>query len=241
MKKERINKELLEVLRRDSVLIPRQALGKYPYHLIGPIFSILPLFYREDRKDIVILTEEEMSENLFFIGDVLFNIIEEINNTELYSIKVLENKLCEVAINKKNMEKFLKDIYKLECIIIENQISTYEEDENLSFAAIKLLNLLLNNENLKNISTHFDFSWVLTSISFIEKEDIEKIKNSLEELKKSGYCYLFDILDRKNISRGIEKQVIIISNCLLNLEEAKNYLSLSEKEIVAIYPIGEVR
>lgn len=235
-------KKLYETLGRDCIVVPRQAMGKLSdNNILGAIFSMLPLFYEEDRKDTILLTLKDMVNHLFFTDSSLLKNITTINNTHLYFIQILRNNLFKVTIQRENMDKFLKDVYRLECVIIKNDTSAYENDEKLSFTAIKLLNLLLSNENLKNIDTHFDFSWVLTSISFTEKEEIEKIKNALEELKKVGYCYLFDILDRTNLNKGIEKQVIIISNSLLSAGEAKGYINLPEEKIAAIYPVGEVR
>ena len=72
-------------------------------------------------------------------------------------------------------------------------------------------------------------------------EKIEITKKYLKELEKSNYHYLFDIIDRKQIEKSIEYQIIIVSNSVITAKEAKNYLGLSDEKIIAIYPAGEVK
>ena len=62
----------------------------------------------------------------------------------------------------------------------------------------------------------------------------------MKELEKNNYYHLFDIFDRKQIKKGIEYQVIIVSNCVITAKEAKNYLELSNEKIVMNYA-GEVK
>ena len=52
---------------------------------------------------------------------------------------------------------------------------------------------------------------------------------------------MFDIIDRKQIEKGIEYQIIIVSNSVITAKEAKNYLGLNDEKIIAIYPAGEVK
>ena len=50
-------KKLQEIFEKDCILIPRQAMGKLSDNdILGPIFSILPLFYTKNREDSIILT-----------------------------------------------------------------------------------------------------------------------------------------------------------------------------------------
>ena len=109
-----------------------------------------------------------------------------------------------------------------------------------AFGATGLLKFLLENEELKNIETHFDFSRILSNASHIRKEKIETTQKYLKELEKNNYYHLFDIFDRKQKRKGIEYQVTIVSNCVITEKEAKNYLELSNEKIVMNYA-GEVK
>ena len=94
----------------NNVIIPRQAIGKYPNEILGPIFSILPLFYEEDREDSILLTVEDMINYLFFTDKFFLKNIITINNTHLYYIQILKNDLSDlfkVTIQRENMNKFL--------------------------------------------------------------------------------------------------------------------------------------
>jgi len=139
------------------------------------------------------------------------------------------------------MNKFLKEVNRLKYVVIKKEQGTYLEDKNLSFGATGLLKFLLENEELKNIETHFDFSRRLSHSSFIKKEKIKTTKKYLKELEKNNYYYLFDIIDRKQIEKGIEYQVVTVSNYVISPKEAKKYLGLSDEKIVSIYPMGEVK
>ncbi|EHO75613.1 hypothetical protein HMPREF9942_02286 [Fusobacterium animalis F0419] len=228
----------------NSVIIPRQAIGKYPNEILEPIFSILPLFYEEDRKDSILLTVEDMINYLFFTDKFFLKNIITINNTHLYYIQILKNDLSDlfkVTIQRENMDKFLKEINKLKYVVVKKGQGTYLADKRLSFGATGLLKFLLENEELKNIETHFDFSKILSNSSLIRKEKIETTKKYLKELEKNNYYYLFDIIDRKQIEKGIEYQVVTVSNYVISTKEAKKYLGLSDEKIVSIYPMGEVK
>ncbi len=74
----------------------------------------------------------------------------------------------------------------------------------------------------------------------LTEEQIETTQKYLKELEKNNYYHLFDIFDRKQIKKGIEYQVIIVSNCVITAKEAKNYLELSNEKIVMNYA-GEVK
>ena len=231
-------KKLQEIFEKDCILIPRQAMGKLSDNdILGPIFSILPLFYTKNREDSIILTLNEMFEHLFFIDNFLLKNIININNTHLYYIQILRNDTFKITIQRENMDKFLKEVNKLKYVVIKKEQGTYLEDKNLSFGATGLLRFLLENRELKSIKTHFDFFKILSNSS----EKIEITKKYLKELEKNNYHYLFDIIDRKEIERGIEYQIIIVSNSVITAKEAKNYLGLSDEKIVAIYPAGEVK
>ena len=231
-------KKLQEIFEKDCILIPRQAMGKLSDNdILGPIFSILPLFYTKNREDSIILTLNEMFEHLFFTDNFLLKNIININNTHLYYIQILRNDTFKITIQRENMDKFLKEVNKLKYVVIKKEQGTYLEDKNLSFGATGLLRFLLENRELKSIKTHFDFFKILSNSS----EKIEITKKYLKELEKNNYHYLFDIIDRKQIERGIEYQIIIVSNSVITAKEAKNYLGLSDEKIVAIYPAGEVK
>ena len=231
-------KKLQEIFEKDCILIPRQAMGKLSDNdILGPIFSILPLFYTKNRKDSIILTLNEMFEHLFFTDNFLLKNIININNTHLYYIQILRNDTFKITIQRENMDKFLKEVNKLKYVVIKKEQGTYLEDKNLSFGATELLKFLLENKELKTIETHFDFFKILSNSS----EKIEITKKYLKELEKSNYHYLFDIIDRKQIEKGIEYQIIIVSNSVITAKEAKNYLGLSDEKIIAIYPAGEVK
>ena len=240
MEKEKKLYEALD-LGKDCIVVPRQAIGKYPNEILEPIFSILPLFYEEDRKDSILLTVEDMINFLFFTDKFFLKNIITINNTHLYYIQILSNDTFKITIQRENMDKFLKEIYKLKYVVIKKGQGTYLADKRLSFGATGLLKFLLENEELKNIETHFDFSKILSHSSFIRKEKIETTKKYLKELEKNNYYYLFDIIDKNQIEKGIEYQIIVVSNCVITAKEAKNYLGLSDEKIIAIYPAGEVK
>lgn len=234
-------KKLQEIFEKDCILIPRQAMGKLSDNdILGPIFSILPLFYTKNREDSIILTLNEMFEHLFFTDNFLLKNIININNTHLYFIQILRNDSFKITIQRENMDKFLKEVNKLKYVVIKKGHGTYLADKRLSFGATGLLKFLLENEELKNIETHFDFSRILSNASYIRKEKIETTQKYLKELEKNNYYHLFDIFDRKQIKKGIEYQVIIVSNCVITAKEAKNYLELSNEKIVMNYT-GEVK
>ncbi len=138
------------------------------------------------------------------------------------------------------MDKFLKEVNKLKYVVIKKGHGTYLADKRLSFGATGLLKFLLENEELKNIETHFDFSRILSNASHIRKEKIETTQKYLKELEKNNYYHLFDIFDRKQKRKGIEYQITIVSNCVITAKEAKNYLELSNEKIVMNYT-GEVK
>ena len=229
-------KKLYEALNlgEDCIVIPRQAIGKLVNNnILGPIFSILPLFYEEDRKDTIVLTLKDMINHLLITDNLFLKNIVAINNTHLYYIQILRND----TFKRENIDKFLKEVNKLKYVAIKKEQGTYLEDKNLSFGATELLKFLLENKELKTIETHFDFFKILSNSS----EKIEITKKYLKELEKSNYHYLFDIIDRKQIEKGIEYQIIIVSNSVITAKEAKNYLGLSDEKIIAIYPAGEVK
>ena len=231
-------KKLQEIFEKDCILIPRQAMGKLSDNdILAPIFSILPLFYTKNRENSIILTLNEMFEHLFITDQFFLKNIIKINNTHLYSIQILSNDTFKITIQRENMDKFLKEVNKLKYVVIKKEQGTYLEDKNLSFGATELLKFLLENKELKTIETHFDFYKILSNSS----EKIEITKKYLKELEKSNYHYLFDIIDRKQIEKGIEYQIIIVSNSVITAKEAKNYLGLSDEKIIAIYPAGEVK
>lgn len=237
-------KKLYEALNlgKDCIVIPRQAIGKLVNNnILGPIFSILPLFYEEDRKDTIILTLKDMINHLLITDNLFLKNIVDINNTHLYYIQILRNDTFKITIQRENMNKFLKEVNRLKYVVIKKEQGTYLEDKNLSFGATGLLKFLLENEELKNIETHFDFSRRLSRSFFIKKEKIETTKKYLKELEKNNYYYLFDIIDRKQIEKGIEYQVFTVSNYVISAKEAKKYLGLSDEKIVSIYPMGEVK
>jgi len=241
MEKEKKLYEALD-LGKDCIVVPRQAIGKLSDNdILGPIFSILPLFYEEDRKDTIVLTLKDMINHLLITDNLFLKNIVDINNTHLYYIQILRNDTFKITIQRENMNKFLKEVNRLKYVVIKKEQGTYLEDKNLSFGATGLLKFLLENEELKNIETHFDFSRRLSRSSFIKKEKIETTKKYLKELEKNNYYYLFDIIDRKQIEKGIEYQVFTVSNYVISAKEAKKYLGLSDKKIVSIYPIGEVK
>nr|WP_310787399.1 hypothetical protein [Fusobacterium nucleatum] len=241
MEKEKKLYEALD-LGKDCIVVPRQAIGKLSDNdILGPIFSILPLFYEEDRKDTIILTLKDMINHLLITDNLFLKNIVDINNTHLYYIQILRNDTFKITIQRENMNKFLKKVNRLKYMVIKKEQGTYLEDKNLSFGAIGLLKFLLENEELKNIETHFDFSKRLSRSSFIKKEKIETTKKYLKELEKNNYYYLFDIIDRKQIEKGIEYQVVTVSNYVISAKEAKKYLGLSDEKIVSIYPMGEVK
>ena len=234
-------KKLQEIFEKDCILIPRQAMGKLSDNdILGPIFSILPLFYTKNRKDSIILTLNEMFEHLFFTDNFLLKNIININNTHLYYIQILRNDTFKITIQRENMDKFLKEVNKLKYVVVKKEKETYTEDKKLSFGATGLLKFLLENEELKNIETHFDFSRILSNASHIRKEKIETTQKYLKELEKNNYYHLFDIFDRKQKRKGIEYQITIVSNCVITEKEAKNYLELSNEKIVMNYA-GEVK
>ena len=69
-------KKLNEALERECIVAPKQAMGKFLNNdILEPIFSILPLFYEEDRRNTIILTEKEMTEHLFFTDKLLLKNI----------------------------------------------------------------------------------------------------------------------------------------------------------------------
>lgn len=237
MEKEKKLYEALDLGKDLDNVVPRQAIGKYPNEILEPIFSILPLFYEEDRKDSILLTVEDMINFLFFTDKFFLKNIININNTHLYYIQILRNDTFKITIQRENMDKFLKEVNKLKYVVVKKEKETYTEDKKLSFGATGLLKFLLENEELKTIETHFDFFKILSNSS----EKIEITKKYLKELEKSNYHYLFDIIDRKQIEKGIEYQIIIVSNSVITAKEAKNYLGLSDEKIIAIYPAGEVK
>ena len=215
-------KKLQEIFEKDCILIPRQAMGKLSDNdILGPIFSILPLFYEEDRKDTIILTLKDMVNHLLITDNFLLKNIININNTHLYYIQILRNDTFKITIQRENMDKFLKEVNKLKYVVIKKEQGTYLEDKNLSFGATELLKFLLENKELKTIETHFDFFKILSNSS----EKIEITKKYLKE----------------QIEKGIEYQIIIVSNSVITAKEAKNYLGLSDEKIIAIYPAGEVK
>ena len=159
-------KKLQEIFEKDCILIPRQAMGKLSDNdILGPIFSILPLFYTKNRKDSIILTLNEMFEHLFFTDNFLLKNIININNTHLYYIQILRNDTFKITIQRENMDKFLKEVNKLKYVVIKKEQGTYLEDKNLSFGATGLLRFLLENRELKSIKTHFDFFKILSNSS----------------------------------------------------------------------------
>ncbi|PHI03777.1 hypothetical protein KST80_07855 [Fusobacterium polymorphum] len=241
MEKEKKLYEALD-LGKDCIVVPRQAIGKLSDNdILGPIFSILPLFYEEDRKDTIVLTLKDMINHLLITDNLFLKNIVDINNTHLYYIQILRNDTFKITIQRENMNKFLKEVNRLKYVVIKKEQGTYLEDKNLSFGATGLLKFLLENEELKNIETHFDFSRRLSHSSFIKKEKIKTTKKYLKELEKNNYYYLFDIIDRKQIEKGIEYQVVTVSNYVISPKEAKKYLGLSDEKIVSIYPMGEVK
>ena len=241
MEKEKKLYEALD-LGKDCIVVPRQAIGKLSDNdILGPIFSILPLFYEEDRKDTIVLTLKDMINHLLITDNLFLKNIVAINNTHLYYIQILRNDTFKITIQRENMNKFLKEVNRLKYVVIKKEQGTYLEDKNLSFGATGLLKFLLENEELKNIETHFDFSRRLSHSSFIKKEKIKTTKKYLKELEKNNYYYLFDIIDRKQIEKGIEYQVVTVSNYVISPKEAKKYLGLSDEKIVSIYPMGEVK
>jgi len=241
MEKEKKLYEALD-LGKDCIVVPRQAIGKLSDNdILGPIFSILPLFYEEDRKDTIVLTLKDMINHLLITDNLFLKNIVDINNTHLHYIQILRNDTFKITIQRENMNKFLKEVNRLKYVVIKKEQGTYLEDKNLSFGATGLLKFLLENEELKNIETHFDFSRRLSRSSFIKKEKIETTKKYLKELEKNNYYYLFDIIDRKQIEKGIEYQVVTVSNYVISAKEAKKYLGLSDEKIVSIYPMGEVK
>ena len=166
-------KKLYEALNlgKDCIVIPRQAIGKLVNNnILGPIFSILPLFYEEDRKDTIILTLKDMINHLLITDNLFLKNIVDINNTHLYYIQILRNDTFKITIQRENMNKFLKEVNRLKYVVIKKEQGTYLEDKNLSFGATGLLKFLLENEELKNIETHFDFSRRLSRSFFIKKE-----------------------------------------------------------------------
>ena len=224
-------KKLQEIFEKDCILIPRQAMGKLSDNdILAPIFSILPLFYTKNRENSIILTLNEMFEHLFITDQFFLKNIIKINNTHLYSIQILSNDTFKITIQRENMDKFLKEVNKLKYVVIKKGHGTYLADKRLSFGATGLLKFLLENEELKNIETHFD----------TRKEKIETTQKYLKELEKNNYYHLFDIFDRKQKRKGIEYQVTIVSNCVITEKEAKNYLELSNEKIVMNYA-GEVK
>ena len=146
----------------------------------------------------------------------------------------------KITIQRENMDKFLKEVNKLKYVVIKKGHGTYLADKRLSFGATGLLKFLLENEELKNIETHFDFSRILSNASHTRKEKIETTQKYLKELEKNNYYHLFDIFDRKQKRKGIEYQITIVSNCVITEKEAKNYLELSNEKIVMNYA-GEVK
>ena len=189
-------KKLQKIFEKDCILIPRQAMGKLSDNdILGPIFSILPLFYTKNREDSIILTLNEMFEHLFFTDNFLLKNIININNTHLYFIQILRNDTFKITIQRENMDKFLKEVNKLKYVVIKKGHGTYLADKRLSFGATGLLKF---------------------------------------------FYHLFDIFDRKQIKKGIEYQVIIVSNCVITAKEVKNYLELSNEKIVMNYA-GEVK
>lgn len=234
-------KKLQKIFEKDCILIPRQAMGKLSDNdILAPIFSILPLFYTKNRKDTLLLTLKDMINHLFITDKFFLKNIITINNTHLYYIQILRNDTFKITIQRENMDKFLKEVNKLKYVVIKKGHGTYLADKRLSFGATGLLKFLLENEELKNIETHFDFSRILSNASHIRKEKIETTQKYLKELEKNNYYHLFDIFDRKQIKKGIEYQVIIVSNCVITAKEAKNYLELSNEKIVMNYT-GEVK
>ena len=232
-------KKLYEALNlgEDCIVIPRQAIGKLVNNnILGPIFSILPLFYEEDRKDTIVLTLKDMINHLLITDNLFLKNIVDINNTHLYYIQILRNDTFKITIQRENMNKFLKEVNKLKYVVIKKGHGTYLADKRLSFGATGLLKFLLENEELKNIETHFDFSRILSNASHTRKEKIETTQKYLKELEKNNYYHLFDIFDRKQK----RKQVTIVSNCVITEKEAKNYLELSNEKIVMNYA-GEVK
>ena len=181
-----------------------------------------------------------MFEHLFFTDNFLLKNIININNTHLYYIQILRNDTFKITIQRENMDKFLKEVNKLKYAVIKKGHGTYLADKRLSFGATGLLKFLLENEELKNIETHFDFSRILSNASHIRKEKIETTQKYLKELEKNNYYHLFDIFDRKQKRKGIEYQITIVSNCVITEKEAKNYLELSNEKIVMNYA-GEVK
>ena len=69
--------------------------------------------------------------------------------------------------------KQAKEANKLKYVVIKKGHGTYLADKRLSFGATGLLKFLLENEELKNIETHFDFSRILSNASHTRKEKIE--------------------------------------------------------------------
>ena len=234
-------KKLQKIFEKDCILIPRQAMGKLSDNdILAPIFSILPLFYTKNRKDTLLLTLKDMINHLFITDKFFLKNIIKINNTHLYFIQILRNDTFKITIQRENMDKFLKEVNKLKYVVIKKGHGTYLADKRLSFGATGLLKFLLENEELKNIETHFDFSRILSNASHIRKEKIETTQKYLKELEKNNYYHLFDIFDRKQIKKGVEYQVIIVSNCVITAKEAQNYLELSNEKIVMNYA-GEVK
>ena len=98
MEKEKKLYEALD-LGKDCIVIPRQAIGKLVDNdILGPIFSILPLFYEEDRKDTIILTLKDMinhlliTDNLFILNLIINGLpsiwnSNERSNNSLWSFK----------------------------------------------------------------------------------------------------------------------------------------------------------
>ena len=100
MEKEKKLYEALD-LGKDCIVVPRQAIGKYSNEILEPIFSILPLFYKEDRKDSILLTVEDMINFLFFTDKFFLKNIITINNTHLYYIQILRNDTFKITIQKR--------------------------------------------------------------------------------------------------------------------------------------------
>lgn len=234
LNEQEIDEALCELFKNKekNIMIPRQAIGKHPWDILGIIFNILPIFYDKPKKETIVLTKEEIIKKFFIVKNNLEEVIKKINESQLFSIQVIKNNLYQITMQINNINKFLKEVNRLNCVIIKKDNSTYIEDKKLSFDATGLLKFLLDSEEVKSINTNFEFEKILINESLKRNGSIEKTEIYLEELKKNGYCHFFDIVDRKNIKKGIENQIIIISNSVIDKKEAKKYLNMNDEKIV---------
>ena len=169
----------------------------------------------------------------------------EIDYIDLRSSYIDENQIKKEDIDKyisENKEKFLVDNLDIAYVKITPEILTQENEftENFFTKIDEIENLVLNNENIKNIASKYNLKINNVNNYNLEKntnnKNLEEIykKKDLEKIQlidKNDYFLLYEILNSQKILPSIndDKFLIKVKNQIINEDKYNLHTDLIKK------------